>query len=516
MANNIELRKAYTQNLDEVYKIASITARLDGPSDLAREGANANELLIPKMDMDGLADYDKANGYAAGYVDYEFQTKKITYDRGRRFDIDAVDNMDTLNQAFGRLAGEFMRTKVVPELDSYRLAQYAQKAGNGEKKVLDTGRKAINALRKAITTMKEKEVNMSDCTLYINPIVKGLIEDMDSLTSRKVMEGWAAVIEVPTSRFHTKITLGSNGYTIPNDSEVINFEIIAKKAVIQFTKHDVPKIINPEKNQKSDGYAFMYRTVGIAEVYDNKADGIYVCSVPNRLTGHFDKAEYTLPIGVGMPATFTYTPSTVDPTTITFGLMTPNQDKATITVTDAQPGEISLILNGVTEGYTLTLRAYAPDGIGSPIANAEVNIVPVECSFDEASYEVLEGETVNATFTYTPTIIDPDDFTISIESSPDEAATCEVTSSEPGEIVVTISGVTAGSCSIVALNMAAGGLRVATADISVESATPLISINAPDTIQEGQTATAVIEYDESIDPNNITVTSSDDTVVEVV
>ena len=358
---------------------------------------------------------------------------------------------------------------------------------------------------------------MSDCTLYINPIVKGLIEDMDSLTSRKVMEGWAAVIEVPTSRFHTKITLGSNGYTIPNDSEVINFEIIAKKAVIQFTKHDVPKIINPEKNQKSDGYAFMYRTVGIAEVYDNKADGIYVCSVPNKLTGHFDKAEYTLPIGVGMPATFTYTPSTVDPTTITFGLMAPDQDRANITVVDAQPGEISLRLNGVTEGYNLTLRAYAPDSIGSPIANAEVDIVPVEGSFDEASYEVLEGETVNATFTYTPTIIDPDEFYIPIESSQEEAeATCEVTSSEPGEIVVTISGVTAGSCGIVALNMAAGGLRVATASVTVTSPTPLISINAPNTIPEGQTATATIEYDESIDPNNITVTSSDDSVIEVV
>ena len=80
MANSIELRKAYTANLDEVYKLASITSVLDGPSDLAKQGANAHELLIPKMDMDGLADYDKANGYAAGSVTYEYETKEITYD----------------------------------------------------------------------------------------------------------------------------------------------------------------------------------------------------------------------------------------------------------------------------------------------------------------------------------------------------------------------------------------------------------------------------------------------------
>ena len=56
MANAITLRKTYSTLLDEAYKLASLTAVLDGPNDLAQEGANANEILIPKMSMSALAD----------------------------------------------------------------------------------------------------------------------------------------------------------------------------------------------------------------------------------------------------------------------------------------------------------------------------------------------------------------------------------------------------------------------------------------------------------------------------
>ena len=62
MANTIALRKQYSTLLDEVYKLSSLTSVLDGPNDLVREGANANEILIPKMDMDGLADYATGTG----------------------------------------------------------------------------------------------------------------------------------------------------------------------------------------------------------------------------------------------------------------------------------------------------------------------------------------------------------------------------------------------------------------------------------------------------------------------
>lgn len=50
MANNIALAKNYTNLLDEVYKLASVTADLTGDPSMAKAGANANEICYPSMD----------------------------------------------------------------------------------------------------------------------------------------------------------------------------------------------------------------------------------------------------------------------------------------------------------------------------------------------------------------------------------------------------------------------------------------------------------------------------------
>ena len=51
--------------------------------------------------------------------------------------------------------------------------------------------------------------------------------------------------------------------------------IIQPRAVLQYTKHAVNKIITPEANQSSDAWMFFDRAYGISETYDNKVKGIY-------------------------------------------------------------------------------------------------------------------------------------------------------------------------------------------------------------------------------------------------
>lgn len=279
MANNIVLRKAYSTMLDEVYKLASLTAVLDGANDLVKEGANANEILIPKMSMQGLANYNKQTGYVAGDVTLEYETKKCAYDRGRMFIIDAMDNVETEGVAFGRLAGEFLRTKVVPELDAYRLATYASISGvtTVEANITD-GKGALAALRAARSKIENSEANLATCYLFINPTVLGLIEDLDTTASKKAIEGFAGIVKVPSGRFYSKIDLAAGaagGFTKNGSGKALNFLIVDKNAAIQYQKHTVPKIITPDQNQDADAWKYAYRTVGIAECYDNKKDGIY-------------------------------------------------------------------------------------------------------------------------------------------------------------------------------------------------------------------------------------------------
>ena len=285
MPNSIQLAKVYTNLLDEVYRQSALTAVLESDASLARQGANANEIIIPKLSMDGLADYSRNSGYVNGDVTLNWETVQFNYERGRMFSVDNMDNEETQNIAFGRLAGEFIRTKVVPELDAFRFATYASVVGAGTATgALATGEAVIAALRKATSEMDEAEVPMEDRHLFITPTLLGLVEDMDTTKSKEVLARFASITKVPQTRFYSAIelldgkTVGEEkgGYKKADGGVELNFEIIHKPATLQFTKHAVPKVISPEMNQDADAWKYGYRNYGLCDTYENKAAGIYV------------------------------------------------------------------------------------------------------------------------------------------------------------------------------------------------------------------------------------------------
>ena len=284
MANTIALAKKYVALLDEVYKEASLTADLESDASLAQAGANTNEIVIPKLSMDGLGDYDRNSGYTKGDVSLTWETVKFNYERGRMFTVDTMDNEETQNVAFGRLAGEFIRTKVAPEGDAFRFASYAGTEGiskaSGE---LADGVAVLTALTAAMSKMDEDEVPQDGRYLYITPTLKRLVEAVDTNKSREVLASFTKIIPVPQTRFYTAIDLKSGkndesagGYAKAVAGKDINFMIVHKPAVLQFTKHAVPKIISPEQNQDADAYKYGYRNYGLCDVYENKTAGIYL------------------------------------------------------------------------------------------------------------------------------------------------------------------------------------------------------------------------------------------------
>lgn len=286
MANAITLAKKYVPLLDEVYKKAALTSVLDSDQTLAKAGVNTNEIVIPKLTMEGLADYSRNGGYVGGDTTLEWETVKFNYDRGRMFTIDAMDDEETVNIAFGKLSSEFIRTKVVPEVDAFRFATIAGKSGIGKVSAgatLATGDAAVKALREGTNVMDEAEVTAEGRILFITPTLYGLIQDMDQTKSREVLSRFSQVVQVPQSRFYTAIDLknGSGGekaggYAKNSSGKEINFMIIEKSAIIQFNKHVVPKIITPEQNQNADAWKFGYRNYALCDVYENKVSGIYL------------------------------------------------------------------------------------------------------------------------------------------------------------------------------------------------------------------------------------------------
>jgi hypothetical protein len=287
MPNSIAKFKSYIALLDEVYKHSACSTVLDSDSSLIQQGANANEIVIPKISMDGLADYSRNSGYVQGDVTLTMETVQYDYDRGRSFAVDAMDNEETAGVAFGRLASEFIRTKTVPELDAYRFAKYAGTSGISKVAsgaTLSSGADVLGALITAQIALDEDEVPSEERYLFITPSLLNLARNVDLTKSKAVLDDFAAVIKVPQSRFYTAIDLAdgttsgeeAGGYAKATGAKDINFMIVQKQAVIQYQKHTVNKVVSPEENQKSDGWMFFFRAYGLTDVYDNKVAGIYL------------------------------------------------------------------------------------------------------------------------------------------------------------------------------------------------------------------------------------------------
>lgn len=82
MGNSIASAKNYTTILDEVYRRAAVSACLNSPRCMVRAGCNAEEIMVPKIQVSGLGDYARNVGYKTGSITYEFETKTFNCDRG--------------------------------------------------------------------------------------------------------------------------------------------------------------------------------------------------------------------------------------------------------------------------------------------------------------------------------------------------------------------------------------------------------------------------------------------------
>ena len=79
--NNIEISTIYLPKLDEVYKNEAKTSILDGDETTVQKGLNG-EIKVAKLDMDGLGDFSRNDGYTKGSTTFKWETVK--YDNCNR------------------------------------------------------------------------------------------------------------------------------------------------------------------------------------------------------------------------------------------------------------------------------------------------------------------------------------------------------------------------------------------------------------------------------------------------
>lgn len=286
MPNSIVLAKNYVPLLDEVYQRESVTSDLTGDPTMARAGANAKEIVYPQIAVTGLGDYNRNSGYTQGTVDLKWVSTEYNYDRGAKLSVDAMDNQETYNLAFGMAGAELMRTKVAPEADAFTFATLAGIEGisKGEAKTLADAAAFLNELLEAKNKMDNDEVPEEGRILYATPNLLNGLMMLDSYKSKEILAQFTVKKPVPQGRFYTAIDLldgrsvgeEAGHYKKADAGKEINFMIIHKPAIIKHDKHVVSNIIPASANPDADADIVKYRKYELVDVYKNKVAGIYL------------------------------------------------------------------------------------------------------------------------------------------------------------------------------------------------------------------------------------------------
>lgn len=301
--NTLATATLFQNTLDKVAVQDATTGWMDANTGQVIYNGGA-EVKIPKMSVQGLGDYDRDDGYNQGGVTLEYETRRMTQDRGRKFQLDPVDiNENNFVTTAASVMGEFQRTKVIPEIDAYRISKIAsdtiaaKKAGmiSYEYTPGATGTSALRKVKEGIKAVREMGYNGS-LVIHATPdfIMELELELAGKISTTTFSKGGVdtrvpavdevPLISTPSNRMYTAITLydgkssgqTTGGYVKGSSALNINFMVLPLATPIAVTKQDVMRIFDPTVNQKLNAWQLDYRRFHDIWVMDNKLDSIYL------------------------------------------------------------------------------------------------------------------------------------------------------------------------------------------------------------------------------------------------
>lgn len=302
MPNVLEYSKIFQPSLDKQVVQESTTGWMEANANLVKYNGG-NEVKLPNILMDGLADYDRTTGFVGGDVTLEWKTYTLTQDRGRTFSIDAMD-VDETNFVVtaGTVMGEFQRTMVVPEIDAYRYSKLATLAidASQTRSVAVTATDIVDQLLADLNGM-EDVIGAKEVVITMNPILAGQLAKAgkDYISKAMLAKGALsvevqsfndnAIVKAPSKllktafEFNDGTTVGqeSGGFKAADGALDINWLISTKDAPIAISKTDKVRTFAPDTNQKADAWKIDYRKYHDLWVPASKLTSIYANTKPS-------------------------------------------------------------------------------------------------------------------------------------------------------------------------------------------------------------------------------------------
>ncbi len=273
--NTLEFATKFAGELDKMIVQKAVTGFF-ADNLLRAKFVGAKTVIIPDIDFVGLADYDRDNGFSKGKMTVAHTSYELTQDRARSLQIDREDMDETgIANLAGQIMGEYVRTKVVPEMDAYTLSKLAKIAIEKQNtKTLDIS-KVFAQFVEIVNDVQAKAGFDTELVAFVDPDVyaafmnsseiQKLITVSDfkqgevNLKVKKIND--VVLIPVTADRMKTEYTDDAdNGGLKPTDAaKNIGMLILPKKAASLVKKSEKIRVFEPDTNQDADAYKFDYR-----------------------------------------------------------------------------------------------------------------------------------------------------------------------------------------------------------------------------------------------------------------
>ncbi len=307
--NSIESAVKYSSELDRVFEQKSATGFF-ADNTLATKFVGAKTVIIPDIDFQGLANYDRDTGFSRGAISVSNTSYTMSMDRARSLQIDREDMDETgIASLAGKILGEYVRTKVVPECDAYVISKLAGLAASRSNIINGDVEKPFTALCDLINEVQntagydEELVAFLDSGMYAalqnsNEISRMItVSDFkqgDVTLKVKTLNG-VALIPVVSERMKTSYIFNDNelgGFKPGENAREVYMLVCPKSAAHLVKKTEQMRIFTPEQNIDADAYKFDYRIYYDVFVEKSDLDSVWAWISP-RVTVSSQPADVT-------------------------------------------------------------------------------------------------------------------------------------------------------------------------------------------------------------------------------
>lgn len=295
--NTLEAASIYSEELDRLFTQKSATGFFADNAFGARF-VGAKTVIVPDIDFQGLADYDRDTGFTRGAITVSNTSYTMQMDRARSLQIDREDLDETgVANLAGKILGEYVRTKVVPECDAYCLSKLSGLAlSRGNTVSADTD-KPFAALVELINNVQKKVgfdtelVAFIDCSMYARLANSTEISKMITVSEFKQGDvnltvkslNGVALIPVVSERMKTAYTFNSGaagGFVPAENAKSVFMLVCPKDGAHLMKKTEKMRIFAPDQNPDADAFKFDYRIYYDVFVKKSGRDAVWAWVAP--------------------------------------------------------------------------------------------------------------------------------------------------------------------------------------------------------------------------------------------